>query len=151
MSYGGYSRDTFFAEIIMCLVEVCDGTFRPYYIVPDGKVGHRIARCAVRTRRSGTSLPRTCATARPQLAKTDTAFQGLPLTKVEETAKRCSSLSTFQVPLIFLPITTFSFRRLNWITAKEVAVLNGHTDSVSSAAFSGDGKRVVTASYDKDL
>ena len=32
-------------------------------------------------------------------------------------AKRCSSLSTFQVPLIFLPITTFSFRRLNWITA----------------------------------
>ena len=27
----------------------------------------------------GTSLPRTCATARPQLAKADTAFQAHPL------------------------------------------------------------------------
>jgi hypothetical protein len=28
---------------------------------------------------SGTWLPRTCATARPQLAKADTAFQAHPL------------------------------------------------------------------------
>jgi WD40 repeat protein len=34
-------------------------------------------------------------------------------------------------------------------TAKEVAVLRGHDDSVYSAAFSPDGKRVVTASGDK--
>ena len=28
---------------------------------------------------NGTKLPRTCATARPQLAKADTAFQAHPL------------------------------------------------------------------------
>jgi WD40 repeat protein len=32
---------------------------------------------------------------------------------------------------------------------KEAAVLKGHTDQVWSAAFSPDGKRAVTASYDK--
>ena len=33
-------------------------------------------------------------------------------------------------------------------TGKEAAVLKGHTGSVNSAAFSLDGKRVVTASFD---
>ena len=34
-------------------------------------------------------------------------------------------------------------------TAKEIAVLRGHDDSVNSAAFSPDGSRIVTASADK--
>jgi hypothetical protein len=34
-------------------------------------------------------------------------------------------------------------------TGKEVAVLRGHDDQVYSAAFSPDGARVVTASWDK--
>jgi len=34
------------------------------------------------------------------------------------------------------------------VTAKEIAVLRGHDDRVSSAAFSPDGTRIVTASYD---
>ena len=34
-------------------------------------------------------------------------------------------------------------------TAKEIAVLRGHDDSVYSAAFSPDGSRIVTASEDK--
>ena len=33
-------------------------------------------------------------------------------------------------------------------SGKEIAVLKGHTEPVWSAAFSGDGKRVVTASED---
>ena len=33
-------------------------------------------------------------------------------------------------------------------SGKEIAVLNGHAGPVTSAAFSGDGKRVVTASSD---
>jgi WD domain, G-beta repeat len=33
--------------------------------------------------------------------------------------------------------------------SKEIAVLKGHTSDVNSAVFSGDGKRVVTASGDK--
>jgi WD40 repeat protein len=33
-------------------------------------------------------------------------------------------------------------------TAKQVAVLRGHKDGVFSAAFSPDGSRIVTASYD---
>ena len=33
-------------------------------------------------------------------------------------------------------------------TAKEIAVLRGHTFSVESAAFSPDGSRIVTASSD---
>ena len=34
-------------------------------------------------------------------------------------------------------------------TGKEIAVLRGHDDQVNSAAFSRDGSRIVTASYDK--
>ena len=34
-------------------------------------------------------------------------------------------------------------------SGKEIAVLKGHDGAVRSAAFSGDGKRVVTASADK--
>jgi WD40 repeat protein len=34
-------------------------------------------------------------------------------------------------------------------TAKEIAVLRGHDDSVLSAAFSPDGSRIVTASSDE--
>jgi WD40 repeat protein len=34
-------------------------------------------------------------------------------------------------------------------SAKEIAVLRGHTGSVTSAAFSPDGSRIVTASQDK--
>ena len=34
-------------------------------------------------------------------------------------------------------------------TAKEIAVLRGHDNSVNSAAFSPDGSRIVTASADK--
>ncbi len=33
--------------------------------------------------------------------------------------------------------------------ANEIAVLHGHGNSVNSAAFSPDGKRIVTASYDQ--
>ena len=33
-------------------------------------------------------------------------------------------------------------------SGKEIAVLEGHAGLVNSAAFSGDGKRVVTASWD---
>jgi WD40 repeat protein len=33
-------------------------------------------------------------------------------------------------------------------SGKEIAVLKGHAGPVKSAAFSGDGKRVVTASSD---
>ena len=36
-----------------------------------------------------------------------------------------------------------------WLRNREVAALIGHTGSVTSAAFSPDGKRVVTASWDK--
>ncbi len=32
---------------------------------------------------------------------------------------------------------------------KEIASLNGHTDCVRSAAFSPDGRRIVTASDDR--
>ena len=34
-------------------------------------------------------------------------------------------------------------------TAKEIAVLRGHENSVNSAAFSPDGSRIVTASWDE--
>jgi WD40 repeat protein len=34
-------------------------------------------------------------------------------------------------------------------SGKSLAVLQGHTDAVSSAAFSADGSRIVTASYNK--
>ena len=34
-------------------------------------------------------------------------------------------------------------------TGKQIAVLRRHVDAVKSAAFGGDGKRVVTASNDK--
>jgi WD40 repeat protein len=34
-------------------------------------------------------------------------------------------------------------------TAKEIAVLRGHDREVTSAVFSPDGKRIVTASEDK--
>ena len=34
-------------------------------------------------------------------------------------------------------------------TAKEIAVLRGHENTVTSAAFSPDGARIVTASVDK--
>src|SRR6266699_2124247 len=33
-------------------------------------------------------------------------------------------------------------------SSKQIAVLEGHTDSVGTAAFSGDDQRVVTASWD---
>src|SRR6476659_4690111 len=35
------------------------------------------------------------------------------------------------------------------VSAKEIAVLSGHDDGVQSAAFSPDGSRIVTASWDK--
>ena len=34
------------------------------------------------------------------------------------------------------------------VSAKEIAVLRGHDNYVSSAAFSPDGSRIVTASFD---
>jgi hypothetical protein len=34
-------------------------------------------------------------------------------------------------------------------TAKEIAVLCGHDDDMTSAGFSPDGSRIVTASFDK--
>jgi WD40 repeat protein len=37
----------------------------------------------------------------------------------------------------------------NAASGKEMARLEGHSDSVESAAFSPDGQRVVTASDDK--
>jgi WD40 repeat protein len=36
-------------------------------------------------------------------------------------------------------------------TAKEIAVLRGHDDTVNSAAFSPDGLRIVTASSDNTV
>ena len=35
------------------------------------------------------------------------------------------------------------------VTGKEIAALRGHEQRLTSAAFSPDGARVVTASYDK--
>lgn len=35
------------------------------------------------------------------------------------------------------------------MTPKQIAVLRGHQDRINSAAFSPDGSRIVTASYDK--
>src|ERR1700675_357112 len=36
-------------------------------------------------------------------------------------------------------------------TGKKIMILRGHRDSVSSAAFSPDDSRIVTASYDKTV
>jgi WD40 repeat protein len=39
----------------------------------------------------------------------------------------------------------------NASTGKELIVLNGHTDDVISVAFSSDGTRIVSGSYDKSV
>ena len=43
----------------------------------------------------------------------------------------------------------FTARIWDAATGRELTVLRGHADAVRSAAFSPDGKRIVTASYDR--
>ncbi len=43
----------------------------------------------------------------------------------------------------------FTARIWDATTGRELTVLRGHMDAVRSAAFSPDGKRIVTASYDR--
>ena len=62
-------------------------------------------------------------------------------------ASRLNALSSYASVALCRPV--FPMRASAAATAKEIAVLRGHESLVTSAAFSPDGARIVTASGDK--